>query len=104
MANPNENHRLEARSAEFVGDHPRKFEHVIAESSGPELAEVRQVLAQLRRLYSGAFGEHLAGNGLDVIVFESREAAQVGGQSVDCLSRDFWTIWLFQGRSNRVLG
>src|SRR5207244_12341859 len=77
VADTDENDRLQARSAEFVGDHLRQFAHVVAQSPRAERAEIREVLAQLGGLDPGDFRERFAGNGLEVFLLDPRQTAEI---------------------------
>jgi hypothetical protein len=61
---------------------PFEIADVIADAAHPELAEVGEVLADLRGVQVELFGERLRGDGPDAGAFEQREAAQVDRQAV----------------------
>src|ERR1017187_6050575 len=98
VADADQNHRLQARCAEFIGDLFGKRRHVIAEAARAERAETGEVFAELGGLDAGGQGEHLAGNGADAVVPQPHEAAQVKRQAINRLARNGWAPVLFQRR------
>ena len=75
MADANENHRLQPRSAEFVGDLCGKFHHIVTQAARAERAETGEVLAELRGFHAGDLRERLAGNRADAVFAQPRKAA-----------------------------
>jgi hypothetical protein len=61
---------------------PLQILHVIADAANAELAEVRQVLANLRRVEVKLFGEGLGRDRFDAGQFELRQASQVDRESI----------------------
>ena len=54
--------------------------HVIPDAADAELAEVRQVLAHLRRVQVVALGQLLGGDGLHTVFFQLLETPRVHGE------------------------
>jgi hypothetical protein len=69
---------------------------VVTKTPGAELAEIGEVFAKLSRFNAGGFGEGFAGYGADVVFLKALEAAEVNGQPVNRLARDFSSDWFLQ--------
>ncbi len=83
VAGADEDDGLERLIAEHVGDHATQRLDVVAEAAGAELSEVGEVLAELGGFDAGGAGQGLAGDGLDGVVPQALEAAEVDGQPID---------------------
>jgi hypothetical protein len=70
--------------------------YIVAQTARAELAEISEVLAQLRRLHSCDFRERFTGYRVNVVGFQTLQAAQVNGQAIDGFARDFGAVRLFQ--------
>ena len=77
IADANEDDRLQTGCAQFVGNHLGQFRDVISEPARAEMAEIGEVLAQLRRLHAGNLRERLARHGLNIVILQTRKAAQI---------------------------
>ena len=97
VADADEHHWLQAARAQQVDDHLRELVHVVAEAARAELAEVGEVLAQLRGFDARDFRQRLAGDSANVVRLEPLEAAQIDGQTINRLARDLWAMCFFQG-------
>src|SRR5262245_17449666 len=83
VAEPDQRHRplaIEAEDALELGLEPRD---VVADPAHAELAEVRQVLADLRRVQIEALGQLLRRDGLDAVLFELQQAPGVDRETAD---------------------
>jgi len=89
VADTDENDRLQAGRAEQVGNHFAELLNVVTESASAELAEVSEVFAELSGFDAGGFGEGFAGDGADVVLFETLQATEIDRQAVNCLARNF---------------
>src|SRR4029453_1161820 len=83
VAEPDQRHRplaIEAENALELGLEPGD---VVADPANAELAEVRQVLADLRRVQIEALGQLLRRDGLDAVLFELQQAPGVDRETTD---------------------
>ena len=94
--NPDQDYRLESVRPQEVGNHSRELGDVVAQAPSTELSEVGEILAELRRFDSGGPSEGFATHGFESILPESMQAAQVNAQTVNGLSRNFWTAVFLQ--------
>src|ERR1017187_2445777 len=97
IADADQNHRLQPRGTEFIGNFGRKFSDVVTEAAGAERAEAGEVFAELRGFDAGGLRQRLAGNRADAILAQPRQAAQVNRETVNRLARDDGTAGFFQG-------
>src|SRR5262249_53625880 len=95
-----ENDRLQTGRAQFIGNHFRQLDHIVAEPAGAELPEVSEVFAKLSGFHAGDFGERFAGDGLNFVVPQPRQTTQVNRQPVNRLARNLRSMELLQGREN----
>jgi len=100
MSDADENHRLQPRRAEFLGDFFEEVGDIVAEPTRAERAEVGEVFAQLRRLDARRFRQRLAAHGADAVLVQSRKAAQINRKAINRLARDFGSSILLQARKN----
>ena len=98
MPDADKNHRLQSRRAEFVGNFFGQFRDIVAEAARAKRAEIREVFAQLRGFDARGFGERFAGNRLDAVIAQTREAAQINRKTINRLARNF--SMSFQARKN----
>jgi len=68
IADTDENHRLEARRAELVGNHLRQRGYLITETARAELAEVSEILSELGGFDARDFREGFARNSLNIVI------------------------------------
>src|SRR5262245_3590686 len=83
ITEPDQRHRplaIEAEDALELGLEPRD---VVADPANAELAEVRQVLADLRRVQIEALGQLLRRDRLDAVLFELEQAPGVDRETAD---------------------
>ncbi|MNC95728.1 hypothetical protein D3C83_129170 [compost metagenome] len=73
-----------AVEAENLPQMPPKVLHVIADAADAELAEVREVLADLRGVEVELLGKRLRGDCLHTRDVELVQATQINGQAVRC--------------------
>ena len=71
-----------AVEAENLAEVALEILDVIADTADAELAEIRQVLPDLRGVQVKLLGQRLRGNGFDAGVFELSQAAQVDGKAI----------------------
>ena len=77
VADADENDGLQSGGAEFFGDAAGEFGDVIAEAAGAEGAKAGQIFAELGGFYAGRLGQRLAGDGIEAVLFETGQAAQI---------------------------
>jgi hypothetical protein len=79
---------LQAVGAETVRDGRGEQFNVVSKAACAELAEIRQVLAQLRGLNTGGLGERVTRNGANAIALEALQATKIDRKPVDSFARD----------------
>ncbi len=94
-----EEYRLQARGAEFIGNLFGKLDDTIAETAGAELSEISKILAKLSRLHPRDLGQSLTGYGVDIVILKPSQAPEVKRKPVNGLSRDFRGGQLFHVRN-----
>ena len=95
VAHPHDHHRLKALCAEPFRDHLDQLLHIVTQSARAELPEVREILPQLSGLHTGRLGQHLAGHGVNAVVQQPMQAAQINRQPVNRLAGDFCSRHFF---------
>jgi hypothetical protein len=103
IAKADEDHGLKTGRAEFIRDTLGKFGDIVTQTARAERAKVSEVFAELRGFDSGNFRERIAGNGLDTLLFQWSEAAQVSGETINRLARDLRFADLLQARQRYKL-
>jgi hypothetical protein len=83
IADANKDDGLEAGGAEGFREARAEGVNIVAEAARAELAEVGQVLAELRGLDAGCLCEGSGGDRGDAVGLEALEAAVVEGKTVN---------------------
>ena len=96
IADADEHDGLETGRAEQVGDHRCELIHIVTQTARAELPEVGEVFPKLRGLHTCGGGERFAGDGIDAVLFQALQAAQIDGEPIDSFAWDFGAKRLFQ--------
>jgi hypothetical protein len=103
MPDADQNHRLQTRRAQFLGNFFEKLRDIVTQAARAERAEIGEVFAELGGLDARRFRERLAGNRADAVLMQPREAAQIDREAINRLARDDGTLGFFHTRGKLFL-